>query len=85
MTIPVRVQPRASRDALGGVRNGALLVRLTAPPVEGEANASLVRFLARALGVPPTAITLVRGSRGRDKLVKVSGVDVAGVRERLAG
>lgn len=85
MTIPVRVQPRASRDALGGVRNGALLVRLTAPPVEGEANAALVRFLARALGVPPTSVTLVRGARGRDKVVRVSGMDVAGVRKRLDG
>jgi uncharacterized protein len=85
VTIPVRVQPRASRDALGGVREGALVVRLSAPPVEGEANASLVRFLARALGVPPAAVSLVRGARGRQKLVRVSGLDAATVRERLQG
>jgi uncharacterized protein (TIGR00251 family) len=85
VTIPVRVQPRASRDALGGVREGALVVRLTAPPVEGEANAALVRFLAHALGVPPAAVALVRGARGRQKLVRVSGMDAAAVRQRLEG
>ena len=45
VTVRVRVQPRASRDALGGLRAGSLVVRLTAPPVEGEANAALARFL----------------------------------------
>lgn len=85
MTIPVRVRPRASRDAFGGVREGTLVVRLSAPPVEGEANAALVRFLARALGVPPAAVSLLRGARGRQKLVRVSGLDLATVRERLQG
>ena len=56
ITLRVRVQPRASRDALGGEREGALVVRLTAPPVEGAANEALARFLGKALGVAPSAV-----------------------------
>jgi uncharacterized protein (TIGR00251 family) len=79
----VRVQPRASRDGMAGEREGALLVRLTAPPVEGRANEALARLVARALDVPATAVTIVRGSRGRDKILHVAGLDPASVRARL--
>lgn len=74
VSLRVRVQPRASRDALAGERAGALLVRLRAPPVEGAANAALVRFLAGLLGVPAFAVEVVRGATSREKLVRVSGV-----------
>jgi uncharacterized protein (TIGR00251 family) len=84
VTLKVRVQPRASADALGGVRAGALVVRLNAPPVDGRANAALARFLARVLDVPPSAITLVRGATGRDKVLRIAGTDAATVRARLA-
>ena len=80
MTFPVRVQPRAARDEIAGERNGALLVRLTSPPVEGAANAALCRLLARALGMAPSRVELVRGGTGRDKLVRVTGADLARVR-----
>jgi uncharacterized protein (TIGR00251 family) len=83
VTLRVRVQPRASRDALGGERQGALVVRLTAPPVEGRANEALARILAEALGVAPSAVRLVRGESGRDKLVSVAGIDAATARARL--
>jgi len=81
----VRVQPRAPRDRIAGVKAGALTVRIAAPPVDGEANAALVRFLARALGVPAAAVELRHGLSGRDKLVQVTGLDAAGLRRRLAG
>jgi uncharacterized protein (TIGR00251 family) len=74
VTLRVRVQPRASRDAIAGERAGALLVRLTAPPVEGAANAALLRLVARALGVPPSSIEILRGATGRDKLLRIAGV-----------
>lgn len=80
----VRVQPRASRNAIGGVREGALVVRLTAPPVEGEANDALVRLLAARLHVPKTAVRIVSGERGRLKRVAVGGV-TAGEVHALAG
>jgi uncharacterized protein (TIGR00251 family) len=83
LTLRVRVQPRASKDALGGEREGALVVRLTAPPVEGAANEALVRFLGKALGVAPSAVRVVTGASGRNKVVSVAGLDAATARERL--
>jgi len=79
----VRVQPRASRDALAGERAGALVVRLTAPPVEGAANEALARFLGKALGVPPSAVRIVAGATGRNKVVTVAGLDAAAAFARL--
>ncbi len=83
LTLRVRVQPRASRDSLSGERLGALVVRLTAPPVEGRANQALARLLAAALGVPPSAVRVLRGETGRDKLVAVAGLSAAVARGRL--
>jgi uncharacterized protein len=73
-TLRVRLQPRAGRDEIVGERAGALVVRLTAPPVEGRANAALCRLLARRLGVAPTRVTLLRGAKSRDKVVAVEGL-----------
>ncbi len=84
LTLRVRVQPRASRDALAGEREGALVVRLTAPPVEGAANEALSRFLGKALGVAPSAVRVVSGTTGRNKVVSVAGLDAATARERLS-
>jgi hypothetical protein len=84
LTLRVRVQPRASRDALSGEREGALVIRLTAPPVEGAANEALVRFLGKALGVAPSAVRVVSGATGRNKVVSVAGLDAATARERLS-
>ncbi|HEY8470627.1 MAG TPA: DUF167 domain-containing protein [Longimicrobiales bacterium] len=75
--IPVRAQPRASRSEIAGEHDGALRVRLAAPPVEGAANDELVRLLARVLGVPRSAVRIVAGERGRTKIVEVEGVDAA--------
>jgi uncharacterized protein (TIGR00251 family) len=80
----LRVQPRASRDAILGWRDGVLRVRVTAPPVEGEANAAVVTLVARALGIAPSTVSVVRGERARDKLVRVAGLTEADVRTRLA-
>ena len=80
----VRVQPRASSSTIVGWREQALLVRVMAPPVEGAANAALVTLIARALGVRPSAVRVVRGERGRDKWLSVDGLTAAAIRERLA-
>ena len=84
-TLRVRVSPRAPRDELAGERDGALVVRVTAPPLEGEANAAVVRLLARRLGLAPSTLSIARGSRGRDKVVLLAGIDPEDLRERLAG
>ena len=77
----VRVQPRASRTAIDGARDGMLLARLTAPPVEGEANDALVELLAFSLKVPKSAVRILSGLRGRTKRVAVCGVSAAQVRD----
>jgi uncharacterized protein len=82
---PVRVQPRASRDAIVGVHGGALKVALTVPPVEGRANAALVQLLAKALGIPRRQLRIVAGDRSRNKTLEVMGVDGDTVRARLSG
>lgn len=83
VTVRVRVQPRAAREAIFGERAGALVVRLTAPPVDGRANAALVRLLARALGVPAGHVHVLRGASGRDKTLRVESVSASMVVERL--
>ena len=84
VTIPVRAVPRASRNAVEGVIEGALRVRLTAPPVEGAANKALVAFLAHTLSVPARDLTITGGEWGRRKLVHVRGLTPDEVRRRLA-
>jgi len=80
----LRVEPRASRDEILGWRNDVLRVRVTAPPVEGAANAAVVALVARALRVASSTVRVVRGERGRDKRVRVAGLTDADVRTRLA-
>jgi uncharacterized protein (TIGR00251 family) len=80
----VRVQPRASRAGIAGWRqDGALAVRVTAPPVEGRANAAVGALLATALGVPASAVRVVRGEASRDKWVRVAGLTPAEIRRKL--
>lgn len=71
VSFTIRVTPRASANAVGGERDGALLVRVTAPPVEGRANAAVVELLAEALDVAPSAIRVERGAAARTKQVSV--------------
>ena len=82
-TVKVRLQPRASRDEIAGERGGALLVRLTAPPVENRANEALCRLLAKRLGVAPTRVTLLRGAKSRDKTVQVEGLSTTEIARAL--
>ncbi len=77
------VQPRAGRTAVAGVRDGALKVRVAAPPVDGEANNALVRFLAKKVGIPRRDVTIVRGQGGRRKTVRLRGVTPDAVRAAL--
>ncbi len=67
----IRVIPRASTNEVTGERDGVLLVRVTAPPVESRANAAVVALLAKALGVPRSAVRLERGAAARTKRVSV--------------
>ena len=73
LTFKVQVVPRASRSEIVGEHNGALKVRLAAPPVDGAANDELIRTLARALGVKRSAVEITAGHSSRTKHVRVSG------------
>ena len=84
MLLRVRLTPRSSREEVRLLDDGSLAVRVSAPPVDGRANAALERAVAGALGIAPSRVTLVRGARGRDKTLRVDGLEDAAVRERLA-
>jgi uncharacterized protein len=75
----VRVTPRANRDAIEGEHEGALKVRLTAPPVDDRANEGLRRLLAEELGVIASAVKILSGVKARTKQVSVAGVTAAQV------
>ena len=75
--ISVRLQPRAGRDEIAGLRAGVLVVRVTAPPVDGRANRALCKLIAQRAGVAPSRVSVVRGERSRDKLVAVQGIEPA--------
>lgn len=79
----IRVVPRAGRNAIQGQHGDALKVRLQAPPVEGQANAALVRFLAEQLDIPVRFVGLEAGARGRTKRVRVTGITGELVAARL--
>ena len=74
VTLTVRVQPRASREEIAGELEGALKVRLQAPPVEDKANEALVVFLAGVLRIPKSAVRILGGGRSRTKRVELRGV-----------
>lgn len=82
--LSVRVIPRASRSGVAGIRDGALLVRLNAPPVDGAANLELIEVVARALDVPRRHVTVESGERSRSKTLRVVGRSVADA-ERILG
>lgn len=77
IALHVRVQPRASRNAVLGPHAGATRIALIAPPVEGAANAALLTYLAEMFGVGKRSVTLVRGHTARAKLVRVDGISLA--------
>jgi uncharacterized protein len=81
--VSLRVQASARHNELVGFREGVLIVRVTAPAIDGRANESVRRLLAKRLGVPTSAVTIVRGHRSRDKLIEIDALDQSNVGEVL--
>ena len=82
--IAVRVTPRASRNKIVEIlADGTIRIHIAAPPVDGEANEALIRFLAEVLNVPKSRLEIVAGESGRDKLISVLDMDAETVQQRL--
>jgi uncharacterized protein (TIGR00251 family) len=81
--LAVRLQPRANRDEVVGVRERRVVVRVTAPPVDGKANDALCRLIAKKAGVAPSKVTVVKGQTAREKVVRVEGIDEERLRAAL--
>ena len=79
--LDVLVQPRASREKIGPVHDGRLKLGVTAPPVDGEANAAVIELLAKTLGVARGAVEVIAGASSRRKTIKVRGVARAAIEE----
>ncbi|MFY9487278.1 MAG: DUF167 domain-containing protein [Solirubrobacterales bacterium] len=84
VVVAVRVSPRASRSAVEGVRDGRLLVRVTAPPADGAANKAVCKLLSNATRVPAGRVNVIRGQSARDKHVELAGADLVTVGRLLS-
>ncbi|MDP5238098.1 DUF167 domain-containing protein [Uliginosibacterium sp. 31-16] len=87
LTLSLHVQPGAKRTEFAGLHGDALKIRLAAPPVDGKANACLLAFLAKFMGVPKAAVMLLSGESSRQKVVRIEGAaepSVARLMEQLA-
>ena len=83
--ITCRVQPRASRDAVAGMLGNALKIALTAPPVEGKANAALCAFFAQQFKCSKSAVSIISGTTSKHKTVEIQGITRTAAREILTG
>lgn len=79
----MRVVPRSAGNAIAGLTEGMLRVRISAPPVEGKANKALLEYLAGVFGVPVRMLEILRGESGREKTIRVEGIGKAAAVERL--
>jgi uncharacterized protein (TIGR00251 family) len=82
-TLDIRAVPNAPRNAVVGWLGDALKIKVHAPALEGRANEELCGFLAGALGLPRRSVTLVRGDKSRQKVVRIDGLSLAEVKQRL--
>ena len=83
VSFAVKVHPRAKKNAITGQVGDALKVALTAPPVDGKANAACIEFFAKLLNVPRSSVTIAAGQTSRNKVIRVAGLTAQQVRERL--
>lgn len=69
------IQPRASRNQILGIHNHCLKIKLTSPPVDGAANQACIKFLAKAFGISPSRVAIVKGETSRNKIIQFEGMD----------
>ena len=83
VSFAVKVQPRARKNAVTGELGDALKLALTAPPIEGRANAACIEFFANLLDVPRSSVTIASGTKNRRKVIRVAGLSADEVSRRL--
>jgi uncharacterized protein (TIGR00251 family) len=83
VTFAVKVHPHAKKDAVIGEVGDALKVSLTAPPIDGQGNSACIEFFAKLLKVPRSSVTIASGQASRGKVIRVSGLSAAEVRNRI--
>ena len=77
LNIPLHVQPRAKRNELAGVYNGALKVKIAAPPVDDAANRAVVAFFSSLLNLPRSRMQIVAGTKSRDKILHINSISAS--------
>jgi uncharacterized protein len=81
--LKIHVTPRGSKNSIIGWREDVLCVKLTAPPVEGAANALLIKYVAEALGVKKQDVELTSGEKSREKTLRITGLTIQDIHDRL--
>jgi uncharacterized protein (TIGR00251 family) len=84
-TLAIAVIPNARRDEVVGWLGGALKIKIHAPPIEGRANVAVCEFLAKTLGLPRRAVTVVRGDTARRKTIRITGLGLTEAKTKLGG
>jgi hypothetical protein len=79
----IRVQPKSSKNEILGIVGEEMKIKLTAPPVEGEANKECIKFLARELGISKSSIRIIGGERSRNKVLRITGITKKEIEDRL--
>ncbi len=82
LDVPLHVQPRASRTELAGTHNGALKMKVQAPPVDDAANDAIVRYFSKLLDIPKSRLSIASGAKARDKILRIQGISLAQFRTR---
>lgn len=83
VTIRIKVQPRAPRTEIVGEHDGAIKLRVAAPPIDGRANEECRRFLAKLFEVSATSVEIISGDSSRDKVIRISSISARRVLEAL--
>ena len=81
--VALHVQPRARRNEITGIHNGALKLKVVAPPVEDAANRAVVQFFASLLKIPKSRLTIISGQKSRDKVLRIEGISQTDLLSRL--
>jgi uncharacterized protein len=83
LEVPLHVQVRARRDEIAGLHNGALKLRISAPPVDDAANRAIIAFFASLLAIPKSKLKIVAGQKSRDKVLRIEGITLDELRSCL--